>query len=331
MAYNIGVLDQNQKSGQETDRQTLLRSVELAKKAEQWGYSRYWTAEHHNSIEIVGPAPEILLAFLINQTNTIRLGSGGVMLQHYSPYKVAEVFQVLEALAPNRIDLGVGKGPGGLPLSTKALQYGTQNDGKDFEKRLTLLQQLVNNSLPETHELYGIQVTPRTSTKQQINLLGSSQSSAKLAKKAGLPYTFAHFYSSEEELALASSDYNKNNPNKLFILAVAVFAADTTSEALELASREEVYKVLIEDGRSITVVSEAAGHLFGRETGLDYVLKKIKMNYIAGTSHEIKNQLDQIKEKYNVDEFIFHTPIKDAVKRLRSFELLSPNRLLQQV
>lgn len=329
MTYKIGILDQNPKSTNEneTDRETLLRSVDLAKKGESWGYHRYWTAEHHNSIELVGPAPEILVAYLINETTSIRLGSGGIMLQHYSPYKVAEVFQVLEVLAPGRIDLGIGSGRGGLPLSTRALQYGTLNDGKDFGSRVHLLQDLLNDRLSEEHELHSIQVIPRTETQQPIYLLGASSNSAVLAKESGLSYTFAHFYSSEEDLEKAAREYNTNNEKKHFILAVAVFAADTEEEAKSLTIGQQIFKLHLANGNVVTVVSEESGHQFGRESGESYELNEIKMNLIAGTTQQIKEQLDILRDKYDIDEFVFHTPVTDAEARLHSFELLSPNRL----
>src|SRR3954466_2279175 len=157
----------------------LQKTVQLAQKAEEWGYSRFWVSEHHHSDQVAGSSPEVLISYLLAQTNSIRVGSGGVMLQHYSPYKVAENFHVLSNLAPGRVDLGIGKAPGGLPLSTKALQYGTVNDGKDFENRLTFLQQLINNSVPETHEFAGIKATPTPPTKPHTYLLGASVDSAK--------------------------------------------------------------------------------------------------------------------------------------------------------
>ena len=157
MSYKLSILDQSPIFPGDTAATALQKTVLLAQKAEEWGYSRFWVSEHHHTVQLAGSSPEVLIAYLAARTNKIKVGSGGVMLQHYSPYKVAENFHVLSNLAPGRVDLGVGKAPGGLPLSTKALQYGTVNDGKDFPERLSFLRELIENSIAERlsflHEL----------------------------------------------------------------------------------------------------------------------------------------------------------------------------------
>lgn len=135
MSYQLGLLDQSPILEGSSAVDALQQTVRLAQKAEEWGYSRFWVSEHHHSEQVAGSSPEVLMSYLLARTKSIRIGSGGVMLQHYSPFKVAENFHVLSTLAPGRVDLGIGKAPGGLPLSTKALQFGTVNDGQDFEER----------------------------------------------------------------------------------------------------------------------------------------------------------------------------------------------------
>ncbi|WP_333621410.1 MsnO8 family LLM class oxidoreductase, partial [Pantoea septica] len=122
MSYRLSLLDKSPVLADEPASSALQRTLQLAQQAERWGYHRFWLAEHHNTAQLASPSPEVLIAWIIAQTQHIRVGSGGVMLQHYSPYKVAENFNLLASLAPGRIDLGVGKAPGGLPLSTRALQ-----------------------------------------------------------------------------------------------------------------------------------------------------------------------------------------------------------------
>lgn len=138
----FGILDQSpiEIGGSSSD--ALKQSVHLAKTAESLGYERFWVSEHHGSEQLAGTSPEVLMSYLLAHTNTIRVGSGGVMLQHYSPYKVAENFNVLDALAPGRVDVGVGKAPGGLPITTQALQIEQQEEKKQsFDKKLSLLHQ----------------------------------------------------------------------------------------------------------------------------------------------------------------------------------------------
>ena len=120
MSYQLSVLDKCPVNEGDTTTDALQRVVALAQAAERWGYRRFWLAEHHNTSGLASPSPEILIAWVLAQTKHLKVGSGGVMLQHYSPYKVAENFNLLAALAPGRVDLGIGKAPGGLPLSTKA-------------------------------------------------------------------------------------------------------------------------------------------------------------------------------------------------------------------
>src|SRR3954449_6611046 len=186
MNYKLSILDQSPIFPGTTASYALQQTVLLAQKAEEWGYTRFWVSEHHNTEQLAGSSPEVLIAYLLAQTKTIQVGSGGVMIQHYSPYKVAENFHVLSNLAPGRVDLGVGKAPGGLPLSTKALQYGTVNDGKDFPERLSFLQELIENSIGENHPFSGIQATPIPEEKPEIFLLGASASSAQLAADLGI-------------------------------------------------------------------------------------------------------------------------------------------------
>ena len=118
----LSVLDQSPANGKETSSTALKNTIHLAQMAEEWGYHRFWVAEHHGSNSVMSSSPEVLISHILAKTSTIKVGSGGVMLQHYSPYKVAENFNVLATLAPGRVDLGIGGGPGGLPKSTTALQ-----------------------------------------------------------------------------------------------------------------------------------------------------------------------------------------------------------------
>ncbi len=149
MSWRISILDKSPIAENETAADALARTLALAQQAENLGYHRFWIAEHHNTPQLASPSPELLIAWILGQTTRIRVGSGGVMLQHYSPYKVAENFNVLAALAPGRVDLGVGKAPGGLPLSTRALQLGLDQQEKgSFAEQLAQLDRWIR---PENH------------------------------------------------------------------------------------------------------------------------------------------------------------------------------------
>jgi len=332
MSYSLGILDQSPIIEDATNEQTLQKTVALAQKAEQWGYSRFWVSEHHNTDTLAGSSPEVLVSYLLAKTKSINIGSGGVMLQHYSPYKVAENFHVLASLEPGRVDLGIGKAPGGLPLSTKALQYGTLNQGEDFEERLTFLQQLIEQTVPSEHELYGVQATPIPKVKPALFLLGASSQSAALAGALGIAFVFARFINSDNDvLAQAATAYRKHYPNGRFAVSIAAFAAPTKEEAKELIGDQKITKVHLASGRSLTLQSVELAEKFGQESGESFTVKQYDADILYGAPEDIKTVLDDYHVRYQIDEFILHTPVLKEFERERSFELLSPLNLhLQQ-
>ncbi|EON71506.1 LLM class flavin-dependent oxidoreductase [Lysinibacillus sphaericus] len=332
MSYSLGILDQSPIIGDATNERTLQNTVALAQKAEQLGYSRFWVSEHHNTNTLAGTSPEVLVSYLLAKTKSINIGSGGVMLQHYSPFKVAENFHVLASLEPGRVDLGIGKAPGGLPLSTKALQYGTINTGQDFEERLSFLQQLLDDAVPAEHELHGIQATPIPKVKPGLFLLGASPQSATLAGKLGIAFVFARFINSDHDvLKEASEAYRMHYPKGHFAVAVAALAAPTKEEAKDLVGEQKITKVHLASGRSLTLNSVELAEKFGQESGESFTVKQYDADILYGTPEEIKEQLDAYHAQYQIDEFILHTPVLKALERERSFELLSPVNLhLQQ-
>ncbi|MEH7120659.1 LLM class flavin-dependent oxidoreductase [Neobacillus vireti] len=325
MSYKLGILDQSPIFPGTTASHALQQTVLLAQKAEEWGYTRFWVSEHHNAEQLAGSSPEVLISYLLAQTKNIHVGSGGVMLQHYSPYKVAENFHVLSNLSPGRVDLGIGKAPGGLPLSTKALQYGTVNGGKDISERLSFLVDLIENSVDDNHPLSGIQATPIPSEKPEIFLLGASPNSARLAAKLGISFVFAKFINSENRvLEEAAELYRKGFPNGRFIVSLAIIAAPTQIEAEQLIGNRKIVKVQLQSGRSVTVQSNEQAEAFGKQSGENYEITEHEADIIAGTPEYVREVLDQLYQQYRVDEFIIHTPIEKQAARFQSFKLLSP-------
>ncbi|MFC9542697.1 LLM class flavin-dependent oxidoreductase [Lysinibacillus sp. NPDC056959] len=331
MSYSLGILDQSPIIEGATNEQTLQKTVALAQKAEKLGYSRFWVSEHHNTDTLAGSSPEVLVSYLLAKTKSINIGSGGVMLQHYSPYKVAENFHVLASLEPGRVDLGIGKAPGGLPLSTKALQYGTLNQGEDFEGKLSFLQQLIDQTVPSEHELYGVQATPIPKVKPALFLLGASPQSAALAGTLGIAFVFARFINSDNDvLAQAVTAYRKHYPNGHFAVSIAAFAAPTKEEAKELIGDQKITKVHLASGRSLTLQSVELAKKFGQESGETFTVKQYDADIVYGTPEGIKTVLDDYHVRYQIDEFILHTPVLKEFERERSFELLSPVNLQQK-
>lgn len=332
MRYKLGILDQSPVVDNLSNYDTLQKTVNLAQQAEEWGYERFWVSEHHNSDLVAGSSPEVLVSYLLAKTKKIRIGSGGVMLQHYSPYKVAENFHVLATLEPGRVDLGIGKAPGGLPLSTKALQYGDVDTGTDFEERLVFLQQLIHDKIPVTNEFAGLQATPIPPVKPETYLLGASANSARLAAELGISFAFARFINSDNEvLKEAANTYHETYPYGTFIASIAVITAPTEAEAKELARNQKIIKVHLASGRSLTLQTKDQAKKFGEESGEVYEVKEYDADIIYGTPEQVKGILDGLHETYGIDEFILHTPVPNPAQRLRSFELLRPKNLKKQI
>lgn len=197
----LSILDQSPAAPGETPAAALQHTLALAQRAEEWGYHRFWVAEHHGSDRHMGSSPEVLMAHLLARTNRLRIGSGGVMLQHYSPYKVAENFNVLASLAPGRVDLGIGRGPGGMPKSTQALrpQPGpAAAAGPSLADKVVELRQFLHNQLDAGHPLAGLQAMPRPPQPADLFLLGTTAASGEMAAQLALPYVFAYFLNGDE-------------------------------------------------------------------------------------------------------------------------------------
>lgn len=324
MSYHLSILDQSPVYPNETAENALHHTVQLAKIAEKLGYRRFWVSEHHNMSAVASSAPEILIAHLLAHTSTIQIGSGGVMLQHYSPYKVSEVFQTLEALHPDRVNLGIGKAPGGLDLSTKALQYGTMNDRSDFIERLQSVQNLLNKTVPKGDTLEHIRVYPDPQTRPDIFLLGTSEISATLAREYDIDFVYAHFLNNDERsLEKSLQAFQAKQNKRSFILAISVIAADTKEEAERLAQEHKIYEITYESGRTTLVQSLEQVERLAYETDESYTYIEKDMRMIADRAEHIHAKLKCWKEKYNISEFMIHTPIQNRQARIDSFKKLS--------
>jgi len=328
VSIKLSILDLSSVHETETATEAFQHTIELAKKAEEWGYHRFWVSEHHGSDRVVGSSPEVLIAHLLAKTTRIRVGSGGVMLQHYSPYKVAENFNVLASLAPGRVDLGIGRGPGGLPRSTRALQQEAGYGTKPLAEKLIELQQFLHNQLEEHHPLYGLKASPVPLQPADVFLLGTSTSSAELAASLGMPYVFALFLNSDASVmddALQTYrtrfDGTKHTLPQA-MLALPVIVADTDEEAKCSASDLKVVRIRLASGRTFTVGTLDAAEEFGRQSQESYTIAVHEANVIYGSQETVQQKLHAMQRRYHVDELIVVTAIKDFQKRLHSYALL---------
>ena len=276
----------------------------------------------------MGSSPEVLVSHLLAHTSTIRVGSGGVMLQHYSPYKVAENFNVLANLAPGRVDLGIGRGPGGLPRSTAALRRGDGEPAMNLPEKLGELKRFLQDRLEPDHPLHGLLASPLPSQPPEVFLLGTTRSSGDMAGELGMPYVFALFLNNDEhEMAEAVRRYQSafnsgNGDGPRTMLALPVIVADTEGEAAEFASKIQVVRIALESGRTLTVGSVEAGEEFGRQSGEGYEIIVRQAGVINGAPESVQRQLLEVQQRYDADEIIAVTAIDNFEKRLRSFELL---------
>ncbi|MCA6943178.1 LLM class flavin-dependent oxidoreductase [Pectobacterium polaris] len=324
MGYKLSLLDQSPIAEGMSAAQALAQTVSLAKAAEALGYHRFWVSEHHNSDELAGSSPEVLITWLLAHTTTLRIGSGGVMLQHYSPYKVAENFHVISALAGGRVDLGIGKAPGGLPLATRALQ---QEIGETqrvvFTEKLHQLNRFLD-SHDETAER--LNATPLPEHTPQRFLLGASQESARLAASLGWSFVFAGFINASEALLTESLlSYRELKPaNAQTLLSLSVIAAERHEDAEALASTQHNYKVYIENKPPLTVGSQEQADNFVRQAGAtDFRIVQEPRNVLYGTPEHIHQRLESYHQRFGVDEFIIHTPVTSPREREASIRLLA--------
>ncbi|MBL5882498.1 LLM class flavin-dependent oxidoreductase [Lelliottia aquatilis] len=331
MSWRISILDKSPVAVNETAADALARTLSLAKQAEALGFHRFWIAEHHNTAQLASPSPELLIAWILGQTKHIRVGSGGVMLQHYSPYKVAENFNVLASIAPGRVDLGVGKAPGGLPLSTRALQRGLHQEEKgDFADQLTQLDGWLSPGADVQDD--SVNATPLPAAPAEKFLLGASVESAQLAAKLGWNFVFAAHLNGDANLLRdvletwhASSALNA-------IVAVQVIVAPTQAQADALAEKVEVWGVELANGQRVTVASEEQAYAFARQAQSEPLrIARRAQSLIKGTAESVLEALETLHQKWGIDEFIIDTPVADGLARTQSLRLLAQAKFAGEV
>ncbi len=309
---------------------SIRETLALGPLLETLGYHRFWLSEHHSSDSIAGSAPEILMAALAARTEKIRLGSAGIMLPHYSSLKIAEQFRVLEALAPGRIDLGVGRAPGSDGRTALALNPHAASATDAFPAQLRdLMAWVANQPLPETHPFRSVQAQPLGPTAPEIWMLGSSLYGAQVAAYFGLPYCYAYFFTegqgAAEALAMYRDTYrpSADNPHPHSAIAVFALAAETQSEAGRLFTSRDVWRAERERGRFVPLpsVDDAFGYPF--TDAERHRSARIRERAAWGTPDIVLQRLAAIAEDLHADELVIVTAVHDPEARRRSFELIA--------
>ena len=326
----LSVLDQSTiVTGRPADA-SIRESLALARHCGALGYHRYWVAEHHNSAAIAGTAPEILISAIAATTSRIRVGSAGVMLPHYSALKVAEQFRVLEAIAPGRIDLGLGRAPGSDGLTAYALNPNAATAADLFPAQVRdLIAWIGDRKLPENHPFRDVRAEPAGPGEPEIWMLGSSDYGAQVAAHFGLPYCFAHFitdgHGAGEALTLYRHSYRPSarHPAPHGALTVWALAAETAPEAEQLYASRAVWRLGRDRGVYAALPSPNEAAAFAPTEIERAKMQRQRDRAIVGTPDRVVAMLRGLATCHDVEEIAILTACHDPAARRSSYALIA--------
>lgn len=322
----VGILDQSPVLPGAGPADAVAATVALAEAADAWGYSRYWCAEHHGRFGFADAAPEVLVARLAGATRRIRLGTGGVLLSHYAPLKVAETFRLLEALAPGRIDLGIGRASGSDGATERALRLGTAA-GEDYLRRLADLLGFLGDGFPEGHPYAGVGAVPMIPAAPDVWLLGSSGFSARVAAGLGLPFAFAHFIAGDAPQVVrtyrAQFRPSPRNPRPRAIVAVAGFCDDRAGERADWMRCFSLWRARLRtaDDPRVPTREEARAHVPTPDERPH--IDEAAARAICAGPEGIGGLLRDVLARHDGDEALVVSITPDYASRLRSYELIA--------
>ncbi|MFD0151333.1 LLM class flavin-dependent oxidoreductase [Streptomyces sp. NPDC055721] len=340
MPIPLSVLDLAMVGAGETAVQALRTTVDIARFADRRGFRRFWVGEHHSLPSVSSSSPAVLLAHLAAHTATIRLGSGGVMLPNHAPLIVAEQFGTLQALAPGRIDLGVGRATGAMPAAARAIRsYAAGAGGVDFQDRLADLIGFIGDSLPPGHPHAGVCAVPGpaqgkapgggdTPGRPEVWILGTSEAGARCAGELGMPFVVAHHFSTTDTLPVLDEYRRSFRPSEslsrphVMVCTSAVVAA-SEEEAHDQALTHVVASIRmgVMPPGLIPTPEEAKAHSF---TPDDQAYKERWFSRIAlGTPDRVRAELDILADDTGADELMITSNTHGCAARLRSYELLA--------
>lgn len=335
MNIKLTVLDQSPVHPAETSPELAnagQMSIELAKACDALGYARYWVAEHHNSPQFAGPSPEILISAIASVTRNMRVGSGGVMLSHYSPYKVAEVFNMLSALFPERIDLGIGRAPGGDQLASSALAWPSPpQNAASYPAQAATLKSLLEQTMPDDHSWTDLHISPLQNGGPELWMLGSSGGSAELAGQVGMNLALALFISPDHCSPAIFDAYERawtaagHNGRSQRMLAIGAFCAETQEEA-ELLAGTAVYRkmmMMLGDNNEPLLSPEVVQDrrkAFSPSQEAQYL--HLLSGYTVGTAERCQAEIEALAAAFGTDEIAVVTVTHGFAARLESYRLL---------
>ena len=320
----LGILDQSPVLAGTTPGDAIAATLALARTAEALGYHRYWLAEHHATRGLADAAPEVLLGRLTAETSRIRIGSGGVLVPHYAALKIAEQFCMLEALAPGRIDLGIGRAPGGSRRVTAAL--GT-HDVQTFPRQVVDLLGFLAGDLPAEHEHATLRAMPAGTSSPEVWMLGSSDYGASLAAELGLPYAYAHFIGGDAEhltrLYRRAFRPSARCPEPRVLLAPAALAAPTPEEAEDAARTIDLWRLRIRRGVDLPVPDRAEAHAYPFAGDEREEVRWNRRRLALGTPRAVRARIEELVAAHGGDEAMIVTIAPSYAERTRSYTLLA--------
>jgi luciferase family oxidoreductase group 1 len=327
--FPLSILDLSPVAAGSTGAQALRNSLDLAQLADRLGFTRYWVAEHHNMPSIASSAPDIMIGQIAAATQRLRVGSGGVMLPNHAPLMVAERFKVLEALYPDRIDLGLGRAPGTDPATSYALRRRQGiSEEDDFLERFNELMLFETNGFPAGHPFHKVKAMPADVKLPPIYLLGSSDYSAQLSGHIGAAFAFAHHFATfdaVEAMRLYRDNFKPSvsHHEPYAILATHVVCADTDEEAERLAATVDLNIVRRAKGEYLPLASpeEALAYAYSPVDRARIAQNRQKLS--VGSLATVKAKLAPLIESTKADELMVTTMIYDHQARKRSYELLA--------
>ena len=326
--FRLSILDQSpiREGGNAAD--ALRETVQLAQIAEARGYYRYWLAEHHGTDGLAGPSPEILVTRVAAATQNMRVGSGGVMLSHYSPYKVAENFKVLENMYPGRIDLGIGRAPGSDHRTAIALAYGSQVGIEYFPAKVRDLAGFLTDKLPNEHPLSNVRATPKSKGIPEIWILASSEGSTNIAATFGMSLSYAHFINPVETEPLLRLYREKFKPSDYLKqpkvnLGIFVLCADTEEEAERIVTSRDLQRLRVDRGQHGPIPSPETAAAYNYSKIEKQRIFKNRQRLFYGTAEKVKTEIETLATQHCIDEFIILSNCYEFSARLRSYELIA--------
>jgi len=328
----LSVLDQSPIISGHSAAQAIEETLKLARRADELGYTRYWLAEHHAIGALADPCPEILLARLGAETRRIRVGTGGVLLPYYSAFKVAEVFCMLEALYPGRIDLGIGRAPGGDQRTARAVGGGHLPDAEQFPQQVWELVGYLDGTLPDDHPFKKVRVQPEgrafSQPAPEVWLLGSSDYSGLLAAQLGLRFSFAHFITAQggdavmraykERFRVSGRESEPHSSVCCFVIC-----ADSDAEAERLAKVVDARRLDMAYNLDTPVPTQAQAEKRSYTDQERAHIQSQRARLVHGSTETCKSKLLQIAEQFSADELMVLTITGDYATRLASYELLA--------